>query len=55
MNAKILHTEWQNAFAEWHLHRTDECAKVEQERRIDYLNFVRKIRRAKVKSSSDLN
>ena len=47
MNQTQLKSEWQSAFAEWHLHRTDETAKVEQLTRSNYLTFIRELRRAK--------
>jgi hypothetical protein len=47
---KTLHSEWQTAFAEWHLHRTDECAEVEKTARQNYLLLIREMRKAKVKS-----
>jgi hypothetical protein len=50
MTLATLHSEWQIAFAEWHRHRTDECAEAEKNARINYLNLVREMRRAKVKS-----
>ena len=47
---KLLHTEWQIAFSEWHLHRTDSCAEVEKTARINYLNLVREIQQARIES-----
>lgn len=47
---KTLHSEWQIAFAEWHLHRTDECAELEKTARANYLSLIREMRKAKVKS-----
>ena len=50
MMISILHSEWQTAFAEWHLHRTDECAEVEKTARQNYLSLIREMRKAKVNS-----
>jgi len=47
MTISTLHSEWQTAFAEWHRHRTDETSKVEQTARINYLNFIHEVRKAK--------
>jgi uncharacterized membrane protein len=47
---KLLHTEWQIAFSEWHLHRTDSCAEVEKTTRINYLNLVREMQQARIES-----
>ena len=45
-----LHSEWQIAFAEWHRHRTDECAEAEKNARVSYLSLIREMRKAKIKS-----
>ena len=50
MNQTQLKSEWQNAFAEWHLHRTDECAELEKTARQNYLSLIREMRKAKVNS-----
>ena len=47
---KTLHSEWQTAFAEWHLHRTEETEQNEKNARINYLSLIREMRKAKVKS-----
>ena len=49
MNVATLHSEWQIAFSEWYLHRTDACAEVEKNARINYLNFIREMKKAKSK------
>jgi hypothetical protein len=49
MDTLNLKSEWQSAFAEWHRHRTDECAELEKTTRINYLNFIRDVRKAKAK------
>jgi len=53
MTVATLHSEWQFAFAEWHRHRTDSCAEVEKSARLNYLNFIREMRKAKMKSKLD--
>jgi len=50
MTIATLHSEWQLAFAEWHLHRTDECAEAEKNARVSYLSLIREMRKAKIKS-----
>jgi hypothetical protein len=50
MTIATLHSEWQLAFAEWHRHRTDECAEAEKTARISYLSLIREMRQAKVKA-----
>ncbi len=50
MTISTLHSEWQIAFAEWHLHRTDETEQNEKNARRNYLDLVSAMRKAKVKS-----
>jgi len=50
MTIATLHSEWQLAFAEWHRHRTDECAELEKQARVNYLDLIREMRQAKIKS-----
>jgi hypothetical protein len=55
MTISSLHSEWQIAFAEWHLHRTDECAELEKTARANYLSLIREMRKAKVKSRREMH
>ena len=50
MTVAVLHSEWKHAFSEWHRHRTDECAELEKTARLNYLNLIREMRKAKIKS-----
>lgn len=47
MNLSKKQTEWQHAFYEWHLHRTDVTADVEKQARKEFLSLIRENRKKK--------
>jgi hypothetical protein len=47
MNFSKKQTEWQRAFCEWHLHRTDDTAADELKARKQLLSIIQQNRRKK--------